>query len=100
MVWRYEQAQYDYISVLPLSGSITLSAFTLKGAWQLVEGDSNHEATDAAWADTDRASGDPRRLILMRPVGKTDPTRIYAGRIPKHLAATQVPAAHRQRWNN
>lgn len=97
---RYEQARRDYISVLPLADSATLSTFTLKGAWQLVEGDPDHEATDATWADTDKASGDPRRLVLMRPVGKTDPTRVYAGRIPKRFSAAQVPAAHRQRWNN
>lgn len=97
---RYEQAQRDYISVLPLSGGITLSAFALKGDWQLVEGDPDHEAVEATWADTGKASDDPRRLIMMRPVGQTDPTRVYAGRIPKHLVAALVPAAHRQRWNN
>jgi hypothetical protein len=86
--------------VLPLSGNVTLSAFTLTGAWQLVEGDPDHETVEAVWVNTDKAAGDPRRLVLMRPVGKTDPTRVYAGRIPKHLAADQVPAAHRQRWDN
>jgi transposase len=97
---RYEQAQRDYISVLPLLDSTTLSTFTLKGEWQLVENDPDHEATDAVWSDTDKASGDPRRLVVMRPIGQTDPTRVYAGRIPKHLTAAQVPAAHRQRWAN
>jgi len=97
---RYAQAQRDYISVLPLSDSITMSAFVLNGVWQSVEGDPDHEAVEAIWANTDKANDDPRRLILMRPVGQTDPTRVYAGRIPKHLVAAQVPAVHRQRWNN
>ena len=97
---RYEQAQRDYISVLPLSGQTTLSAFVVDGDWQLVEGDPGHQVVDATWANTDKAGEDPRRLVLMRPVGKTDPTRIYAGRIPKHLTAAQVPAAHRQRWDH
>ncbi len=97
---RYEQAQRDYISVLPLSGNTILSAFIVDEEWQLVEGDSEHQVVDATWADADKASKDPRRLVLMRPVGKTDPSRVYAGRIPKHLTAPQVPTAHRQRWNN
>lgn len=97
---RYEQAQRDYISVLPLAGNRPLSAFTLKGDWQPVENDPDHEAGEAIWADTAKAGADPRRLVLMRPVGQTDPTRVYAGRIPKHLSAAQVPAMHRQRWNH
>jgi hypothetical protein len=97
---RYKQAQRDYISVLPLSGKTTLSAFIVDDEWQLVEGDSDHEAVDATWANADKVSEDPRRLVLMRPLGKTDPTRVYAGRIPKHLTAAQVPTAHRQRWDN
>ncbi len=34
----------------------------------------------------------------MRPSGETDPTRIYAGRIPQYLSAGAVPARFRQRW--
>jgi hypothetical protein len=53
---------------------------------------------DACWADARKAAEEPRRLVLMRPVGDIDPTRIYAGRIPTHLPAAEVPAVYRQRW--
>lgn len=95
---RYEAAQRDYISVLPLRNPV-LTDFEIGGTWQPVEDDPDHEAVDACWADAEKAANDPRRLVLMRPVGQANPTRVYGGRIPVHLSATQVPAAHRQRWH-
>lgn len=95
---RYAQARRDYISVLPRQGDQSLAAFRVQGAWQPVAGDPDHEAVDACWADAQKAAEDPRRLVLMRPVGHTDPTRVYAGRIPAYLSAAEVPATHRQRW--
>ena len=95
---RYEAAQRDYISVLPRQDSHTLSAFGMVGEWEPVENDAEHEAVYARWADPQKACEDPRRLVLMRPCGETDPTRIYAGRMPQHLPAGAVPERFRQRW--
>ncbi|MBU1877822.1 MAG: hypothetical protein KJ734_02620 [Chloroflexi bacterium] len=95
---RYAEAGRDYISVLPRQGDHSLAAFRVPGTWQPVAGDPDHEAVDAGWADAQKAAEDPRRLVLMRPLGHPDPTRVYAGRIPAHLAAAEVPATHRQRW--
>lgn len=97
---RYEAAQQDYISALPRQESHTLSAFVVLGDWEPVENDAEHEAVYAQWADPLKQHEDPRRLVLMRPCGKTEPTRIYTGRIPHYLAAGQVPAHFRQRWMN
>ncbi|HIE18023.1 MAG TPA: hypothetical protein EYP71_07520 [Dehalococcoidia bacterium] len=97
---RYAEADRDYISVLPRWGDQSLPAFQVQGRWQPVEGDPDHEAVDARWADTQKAAEDPRRLTLMRRVGRTDPTRVYAGRIPAHLPAAEVPSTHRQRWQS
>jgi hypothetical protein len=44
----------------------------------------------ARWADPQKVRQDPRRLALMRLRGETDPTRIYAGRIPQHLSVVKV----------
>jgi len=95
---RYEAALRDYLSVLPRQDRHTLSAFEVLGEWEPVEHDAEHEAVYARWADADKAREDPRRLVLMRPSGETDPTRIYAGRIPQSLSAGTVPARFRQRW--
>jgi len=95
---RYAEGERDYISVLPRLGDQGLAAFEVLGEWQPVKGDPDREAVDARWADKKKAAGDPRRLVLMRPLGRTDPTRVYVGRIPKHLSAAEVPAIHRQRW--
>jgi len=95
---RYAEAQRDYISVLPRQGEQRLVAFELLGAWEPVEGDPEREAVEARWQDPQKAQEDPRRLVLMRRLGDTDPTRVYAGRIPAHLAAGAVPARFRQRW--
>jgi len=95
---RYAEAQRDYISVLPRQGDHSLSAFEVVGEWQPVEGDPDHEANEARWRDAQKAAEDPRRLVLMRRLQDTDPTRVYAGRIPAHLSAGAVPAHFRQRW--
>jgi hypothetical protein len=36
----------------------------------------------------------------MRLVGGTDPTRVYAGRIPASISAAEVPVFFRQRWQH
>jgi hypothetical protein len=95
---RYAEAQRDYISVLPRQGDQRLTAFEVLGEWEVVKGDPDHEAVDARWKDVQQAQEDPRRLVLMRRLGDTDPTRIYAGRIPACLSAGAVPARFRQRW--
>ena len=95
---RYAEAKRDYISVLPRQGDHRLAAFQVQGVWQPVVNDPDHEAAEAVWADVQKAAEDPRRLVLMRRVGDTDPTRVYAGRIPAYLSAAEVPATHRQRW--
>ena len=97
---RYAQAEQDYISVLPRKGDQSLAAFELLGEWEPVEGDPEHEAVDACWQDEQKAQEDPRRLVLMRRLKDTDPTRVYAGRIPASLLARVVPARFRQRWQH
>ncbi len=97
---RYAEAERDYISVLPRKGDQTLAAFELLGEWEPVEGDPDHEAVDARWKDAQKALEDPRRLVLMRRLKDTDPTRIYAGRIPESLSAGTVPTRFRQRWQH
>jgi len=95
---RYAEAERDYISVLPRQGDHSLAAFEVLGEWAAVEGDPDHEAVEARWQDPHKAQADPRRLVLMRRPGDTDPTRVYAGRIPASLPACAVPAHFRQRW--
>jgi hypothetical protein len=95
---RYAEAERDYISVLPRQGDQSLTAFQIQGVWQPVVNDPDHEAVEALWADAQKAAADPRRLVLMRSLGRVDPTRVYAGRIPVYLTAAEVPATHRQRW--
>lgn len=97
---QYQQAEHWYLSILPRGQHYPLSLFHLGGAWQAVVDDPQHEAVEASWADELRATTDPRRLILLRPVGTTYPTRIYAGHIPASLSAAVVPACHRQRWTD
>ena len=97
---RYAEAQRDYISVLPRRGDQSLASFELLGEWELVEGDPDHEAMFARWEDKQKAQEDPRRLVLMRRLQDTDPTRVYAGRIPANLSAGAVPSRFRQRWQH
>jgi hypothetical protein len=95
---RYTEAEREYISVLPRTGDQSLSAFELWGEWEPVDGDPEHEAVYARWKDVQKAQDDPRRLVLMRRPKDTDPTRVYAGRIPESLSAGSVPPRFRQRW--
>lgn len=97
---EHSQAKQAYLSVLPRGREQALSAFALQSEWQPVQGDETHEVVDARWADGKKASEDPRRLIVMRPVGKTDPTRVYAGVGIDNLAAAEIPLRHRERWQN
>jgi hypothetical protein len=53
---------------------------------------------NARWKDPQKAQEDPRQLVLMRRLIDTDPTRVYAGRIPAGLPAGAVPPRFRQRW--
>jgi len=94
---RYAAAQRDYISVLPHQG-YPLSTFSVAAAWTPVAEDPDHEVVAAQWADAKRAAADPRRLVLMRRVGGTDPTRIYAGCWPADWPASSLPPRFRQRW--
>jgi len=55
---------------------------------------------DACWQDPQKIQKDPRPLVLMRLLKDTDPTRVYAGRIPVSLSAGAVPARFRQRWQH
>jgi hypothetical protein len=95
---RYVEAERDYISILPRQGDQSLAAFEVLGKWAEVDGDPDHEAVEACWKDAQKAQDDPRRLVLMRRCGDTDPTRVYAGRIPESLSAETVPLRFRQRW--
>ena len=97
---RYAEAEREYISVLPRKGDQSLTAFELLGEWEPVEGDPEHEAVYANWKDSQKAQEDPRRLVLMHRLKDTDPTRVYAGRIPESLSAGAVPARFRQRWQH
>lgn len=96
---RYAAAQRDYISVLPHQG-YPLSTFSVPAAWLPVDDDPAHEVVAAQWAEAKRAAADPRRLVLMRRVGDTAPTRIYAGCWPAAWPASSLPPRFRQRWAN
>jgi len=95
---RYAETGRYYISILPRQGDQSLAAFELLGKWSPVEGDPDHEGVNARWKDKQKAQEDPRRLVLMRRLKDTDPTRVYAGRIPAILSAGAVPTRFRQRW--
>jgi hypothetical protein len=97
---EHARAEQGYLSVLPRGRNHALSAFELQSAWQPVTGDEAHEVVDARWADAKKASEDPRRLIVMRPVDKSGPTRVYAGLGIDDLPAAEIPLRHRQRWQN
>lgn len=73
---RSASAEHFYISILPRRASHTREAFEFLSKWTPVENDPIHEAAEASWRDAKKASTDPRRLILMRRLHDTDPTRI------------------------
>lgn len=94
---RYAEAKRRYISVLPREHTYCLADFILEGDWEPVVNDPKREAAFACWADPKRATEDPRQFVLMRPVDRTDPTRIYTGQFAG-LSASEVPWLHRRRW--
>jgi hypothetical protein len=94
---RYAEAERSYLSVLPSEHRHCLADFVLEGCWETVSDDPQREAIFAHWADPKRAAEDPRQFVLMRPVGRIDPTRIYTGRFAD-LSAGQIPWLHRRRW--
>lgn len=97
---RYAQAQRYYISVLPREHAHSLQEFVLEGRWQPVKGDAHHRAVFAHWADPRQAAADPRRFVLMRPLGQHEPSRIYTGRFAADWSAGEIPWWHRRRWAN
>jgi len=97
---RYAQAERYYISVLPQEHALGLQEFTLEGRWEPVQGDPDHRAVFAHWADPKRAAADPRQFVLMRLVGHSEPTRIYTGRFADDWSAGEIPSLHRSRWTN
>jgi hypothetical protein len=94
---RYAEAERSYISVLPSAQTYRLTDFVLKGCWEPVKDDPEHEAIFARWADPQRASEDPRQLVLLRLRSGTQPTRIYTGQFAAYTAG-EIPWQHRRRW--
>jgi hypothetical protein len=95
---RYAEAERSYISILPREHTYSLADFAVEGRWKPVQGDLERETVFARWADPKRAAEDPRQFALMRPIGRTDPTRIYTGLFEDPRSAGQVPWLHRRRW--
>jgi hypothetical protein len=94
---RYAEAERRYISVLPQEHAHCLADFVVQGHWEPVKGDPEREAVFARWADPQHAAEDPRQFVLMRPLGRSDPTRIYTGQF-MGLSAGEIPWWHRRRW--
>ncbi len=97
---RYAEANRYYISVLPGQHNHPLADFVLEGDWTPVIDDPSREVVFARWAESKKAETDPRRFVLLRPIGQREPTRIYTGRIPEWMPAAFVPWFHRRRWPN
>jgi hypothetical protein len=95
---RYAEAGRNYISVLPQEHAYSLAKFAREGRWEAVKDDADREAVFAHWADPKRAAEDPRRFVLMRPIGQIEPTRIYTGQFADDLTVGKVPWLHRRRW--
>jgi hypothetical protein len=95
---RYAEAGRSYISVLSGQHNHRLTEFVLKGDWTPVVDDPNREAVFASWADPEKASRDPRQFVLLRPIGQTEPTRIYTVLLFDAIPAAVVPGLHRRRW--
>jgi hypothetical protein len=94
---RYAEAERSYVSVLPREHTYRLADFILERDWEPVRNDPKREAAFARWANPKRAAEDPRQFVLMRPMGRTDPTRIYTGQFAE-LSAGEIPWLHRRRW--
>jgi len=95
---RYAEADRYYLSVLPRNPAHQLTEFKLHGQWQVGVDDPDHEVVEATWVDERKAAQEVRRLLVMRPVTGTDPTRVYAGCIPTTIALAQIPPLFRERW--
>lgn len=97
---RYAEAKQCYLSLLPRQHDHSLTSFEREGKWQPVVDDPSREAVFARWAEPEKAAADPRRFVLLRPIGQREPTRVYVGCFPADLLADVVPWLHRQRWAN
>jgi len=95
---RYAAAGREYISILPRHHEHPLAEFERVSNWQPVKDDPDREAALARWAEPEKAAADPRHFVLLRPVGETEPTRIYTGRFAERFVASTVPWMHRRRW--
>ncbi|MCP4539694.1 MAG: hypothetical protein GY832_21360 [Chloroflexi bacterium] len=95
---RYAEAGRSYISVLSGQHNHRLAEFVLAGDWAPVVDDPNREAVFASWANAEKASRDPRQFVLLRPIGQTEPTRIYTVLLFDPIPAAVVPWLHRRRW--
>jgi hypothetical protein len=95
---RYAAADANYLTVLPRHYRYRLEDFVIDGEWQPVIDDPSREAVYAQWADMKKASKESRQLVLLRPIGDQEPTRIYVGRLPEDVPASMAPWLHRQRW--
>ena len=93
---RYTGAERHYISVI--SGYYSLQNFETVNQWQPVTNDPAHEVIFATWADPKKKEEECRQLVLMRPVDKIDPTRVYTGNIPDDMAIVDIPYQFRKRW--
>lgn len=94
---RYAEAERSYVSVLPRERTYCLADFGLEGSWEPVKDDPKREAIFAHWSDSKRSVKEPRQFVLMRPLGRTNPTRIYTGQFA-HYSAGEIPWLHRRRW--
>lgn len=95
---RYAAADANYLTVLPRQYRYRLEEFVIDDEWQPVIDDPSREAAYVQWADAKKANKESRQLLLLRPIGTDDPTRIYTGRLPEDVPAGMVPWLHRQRW--
>jgi hypothetical protein len=95
---RYLAANRPYLSHLARPG-YKLAAFETLGHWQPVSADPAREVTLARWRDPAQAEADQRDLVLLRRQGDTDPTRVYAGKLPAGLPLADVPGLYRSRWS-
>lgn len=94
---RYAEAERYYLSLLPQQ-NYHVSDFFFEAAWQPVSGDPEREVVVGRWRDPIKAAAEVRDLVLLRRVDQPELSRVYAGRLPPVLPATEVPGLYRQRW--
>ncbi|HEC62037.1 MAG TPA: hypothetical protein ENI27_07270 [bacterium] len=95
---KYIQEEQHYLSILARQHDHPLDDFVLQGDWETVTDDPSQEAVLVRWAKPEKAAADPLSYVLLRPIGQTEPTRIYTGHIPSEWPAAIVPWLHRRRW--